>query len=102
LSREVGNSKKSKSIFVRDLSSRQQETSDTARKEECIPTPDGKCVTHVDPLGKLTRLHMAGEGSVRGASFASSSAFSIRGKSEKVSSIRLQLMALAISHLQIG
>jgi len=53
-------------------------------------------------LGKLTRLHVAGGGFVRGAPFASSSPSSIRNKSEKVSSIRLQLMALVISHLQIG
>ena len=53
-------------------------------------------------LGKLTRLHVAGGGSVLGTPFASSSALSVRNKSEKVSSIRLQLMALAISHLQIG
>lgn len=53
-------------------------------------------------LGKVIRLPVAGGGSVRGAPFASPSAWSIRNKSEKVSSSRLQLMALVISHLQIG
>ena len=53
-------------------------------------------------LGKVTCLPVAGGGFVRGAPFASPSASSIRNKSEKVSSSRLQLMALAISHLQIG
>jgi hypothetical protein len=53
-------------------------------------------------LGKVTTLPVAGGGFVRGAPFASPSASSIRNKSEKVSSSRLQLMALAIFHPQIG
>jgi hypothetical protein len=53
-------------------------------------------------LDKVTRLPVAEGGFVRGAPFASPSASSIRNKSEKVSSSRLQLMALAIFHPQIG